>query len=176
MADNSTAPTGDLVQGTYRLDPTKSQVHYTGKHLFGMGTVHATLSIRAGELRVCEPLAASTVTVTVDAASFSSANTKRDKDVRSAGLLDVANYPDITFASDSLLQTGDGLLVTGTVTAHGQTIGVDVRIDRVTPEGAGIRLHGRAEHLDRTAFGITGSRGMVGRYLDLELDAFAVAA
>jgi polyisoprenoid-binding protein YceI len=176
MADNSTSTTGELAQGMYRLDPTKSQVHYTGKHLFGMGTVHATLSIRAGELHVCEPLAASTVTVTVDAASFSSANTKRDKDVRSAGLLDVATYPDITFTSDSLRQTGDGLLVAGTVTAHGHTVGVDVRIDRVTPEGAGIRLHGRAEHLDRTAFGITGSRGMVGRYLDLELDAFAVAA
>jgi polyisoprenoid-binding protein YceI len=151
-------------------------VHYTGKHMFGMGSVHATFSIRAGQLRVCEPLATSTVTVTVDATSFSSANARRDKDVRSAGLLDVANFPDITFASDSLRQTGDALLVTGTVTAHGQTVGVDVRIDRITPEGAGLRLHGRAEHLDRTAFGITGSRGMVGRYLDLELDAFATAA
>ena len=173
---DSTASTAELAQGTYHLDPTKSQVHYTGKHLFGMGTVHATLSIRAGEVRIREPLTTSTVTVTVEAASFSSANTKRDKDVRSAGLLDVSNYPDITFASDSLRQTEDGLLVTGTVTAHGHTAGVDVRIDRVTPEGAGIRLHGRAEHLDRAAFGITGSRGMVGRYLDLELDAFAVAA
>jgi polyisoprenoid-binding protein YceI len=176
MTDNSTASTAELAQGTYRFDPTKSRVHYTGKHLFGMGTVHATFSIRAGDLRVCEPLATSTVTVTVDAGSFSSANTKRDKDVRSGGLLDVAHYPEITFASESLRQTGDALLVTGTVTAHGHTVGVDVRIDRVTPEGAGIRLHGRAERLDRTAFGITGSRGMVGRYLDLELDAFAVTA
>ena len=72
-----------------------------------------------------------------------------------------------------LQQNGDTLLVTGTVTAHGHTVGVDVLIDHLTHEGTGIRLHGRAEHLDRTAFGITGSRGMVGRYLDLDLDAFA---
>jgi hypothetical protein len=73
-------------------------------------------------------------------------------------------------------QDGDTLLVTGTVTAHGHTVGVGVRIDRLTHEGTGIRLQGRAEHLDRTAFGITGSRGMVGRYLDLELDAYAITA
>jgi polyisoprenoid-binding protein YceI len=172
----STASTAVLVRGTYRLDPAKSQVHYTGKHMFGLGTVHATFTIHGGELRVCEPLTTSTATVTVDAASFNSANTKRDKDVRSAGLLDIANYPDITFASDGVQQNGDTLLVTGTVSAHSYTVGVDLRIDRITDEGTGIRLHGRAEHLDRTAFGITGSRGMVGRYLDLELDAFAIAA
>jgi polyisoprenoid-binding protein YceI len=176
MTDSGTAPTAALGQGTYRLDPTKSQVHYTGKHMFGMGTVHATFTIRGGELQIREPLATSSATVTVDAASFSSANTRRDRDVRSAGLLDIATYPDITFASESLHQSGDTLLVAGTVTAHGNSVGVDVRIDRITPEGTGIRIHGRAEHLDRTAFGMTGSRGMVGRYLDLELDAFATIA
>lgn len=175
MTDSSTASTAVLVPGTYRLDPTKSQVRYTGKHMFGMGTVHATFAIQGGELRIGEPLETSSATVRVDAASFSSHNAKRDKDVRSAGLLDVTNYPDITFASDRLQQSGAALLVTGTVTAHGHSVGVNVHIDRISREGTGIRLHGRAEHLDRTAFGITGSRGMVGRYLDLELDAFAIA-
>lgn len=176
MTDSSTASTAVLVPGTYRFDPTKSQVHYTSKHMFGMGTVHATFTVQGGELRVCEPRTTSSVIVTVDAASFSSNSARRDKDVRSAGLLDVTNYPDITFASDRLQQSGDTLLVTGTVTAHGHTVEVNVHIDRIAREGTGIRLHGRAEHLDRTAFGITGSRGMVGRYLDLELDAFAIAA
>ena len=158
--------------GTYRIDSSQSQVHYSGKHMFGLGTVHATLKVHDGELRIGESLATSSATVTVDAASFSSSNPKRDKDVRSAGLLDVDKYPDITFASDSLQVTDDDWLVTGAVTAHGHTVPVEVRIDSVTHEGTGIRLHGRAEPLDRTAFGITGSRGMVGRYLDLELDAF----
>jgi polyisoprenoid-binding protein YceI len=176
MTDSSSAVTTVLAPGTYRLDPAKSQVHYSGKHMFGLGTVRATFTIEGGELRIGEPLAASSIAVTVDAASFSSGNTKRDKDVCSAGLLDVAEHPVITFASDTVQQAGDTLLVTGTVTAHGHTVEVDVHIDRITDEGTGIRLHGRAEHLDRTDFGITGSRGMVGRYLDLELDAFATTA
>ncbi len=164
-----------IAPGQYRLDPTRSRVHYTGKHMFGLGTVHATFSVQEGELRIDEQVAASQVTVVVAAASFASGNAKRDKDVRAASLLDVDRYPTITFASDAMQTTSDGLLVHGTVTTHGHTVPVDVRIDRVTHEGNGIRVHGRAEQLDRTAFGITGSRGMVGRYLDLEVDAFAPA-
>lgn len=38
-----------------------------------------------------------------------------------------------------------------------------------------LRMHGRAEHPDRTAFGITGSRGFADRYLDIDLDVVAVA-
>lgn len=176
MTNSSTASITVLAPGEYRLDPNKSQVHYSGKHMFGLGTVHATFTIQGGGLSIGAPLATSSASVTVDAASFASNNAKRDKDVRSAGLLDVARYPDITFASDSLQETEDGWLVAGTVTAHGHTVPVHVRIDLVADEGTGVRVHGRAEHLDRTAFGITGSRGVVGRYLDLELDVFAITA
>lgn len=175
MTDGSTAANVVLPPGAYRLDPTRSTVRYSGKHLFGLGTVHASFSVRSGELRVGERSADSSTTVTVDAASFSSGNARRDRDVRSSGLLDVDRYPDITFSADGFTQAEDGWLVTGTVTAHGRSVPVDLRIDRVTTEGTGVRVHGRAEHLDRTAFGITGSKGMVGRYLDLEVDAFAVA-
>jgi polyisoprenoid-binding protein YceI len=175
MTDSGTAAIAGLTPGTYRIDPTQSQVHYSGKHMFGMGTVRATFSIAGGELRVGDTLASSRTVVTVDATSFSSNNARRDNDVRSAGLLDVDRYPTITFESDSLRQAEDGWVAPGSVTAHGHTVPVDVRIDRATGEGAGIRLHGRAERLDRTAFGITGSRGMVGRYLNLELDVFATA-
>jgi len=176
MTDNNAASVAVLAPGTYRLDPDKSKVHYSSKHMFGLGTVHATFTIHEGELVIGDPLEMSSATVTVDAASFHSYSAKRDRDVRSAGLLDVARYPNITFASNSLQATADGFLVPGTVTAHGHTVPVEVRIDRVTREDTGVRVHGRAEHLDRTAFGITGSRGMVGRFLDLELDAFATAA
>jgi hypothetical protein len=59
------------------------------------------------------------------------------------------------------------------VTAHGAAAPVDVAIDRVTPNGNGVRVHARADHLDRHAFGITGSKGMAGRYLDLDVDVLA---
>jgi polyisoprenoid-binding protein YceI len=161
--------------GTYAIDPARSKVEYTGRHMFGLGVVHAAFSIVSGKLTVTDPPAGSRVEVLMDASSFTSNNAKRDKDVRSAPLLDVAAYPDITFESEGLRQKGDHWQLSGTVTAHGRAVPVQLMIDRLTLEGdGGVRVHARAAHLDRHSFDITGSKGMVGRYLDLNLDAYAV--
>ena len=162
--------------GIYRIDPQQSQVSYVGRHMFGLGIVHATFAISSGQLQVADPLAGSSVAVTIDASSFQSNSVKRDKDVRSASLLDVATHPDITFCSETVSRDGDNWRVTGIVTAHGKAVPVDVVIDEVTPQTGGVRVHGRARHLDRYAFGVTNGKGMVGRYLDLDLDVFAVPA
>ena len=173
MLDQHSQPLTAPASGTYRLDPQRSQVRYTGKHMLGLGTVHATFSVRDGELRVGEATKTLSTKVTVDAASFHSGSSKRDRDVRSRGLLDVEQYPDITFASASIRKTSDGWLIPGTVTAHGHAVPIDVRVDRLTAVASELHVHGWARGLDRTAFGITGSRGLVGRYLDLEIEAVA---
>jgi polyisoprenoid-binding protein YceI len=159
--------------GTYRVDPERSTVSYSGRHIFGLGAVHATFTISSGLLRVADPITASTAEVTVDASSFRSDKARRDKDVRSRMLLNAATYPEITFVSDSLRQDGVGWVLTGAVTAHGTRVPVQVRIDRVATEGDSIRVHARAEHLDRYAFGVTKGKGMAGRFLDLDLDVAA---
>jgi len=162
--------------GTYRMDPQRSNIAYSGRHMFGVGKVHATFALGSGELRVAEPFTASTVSVTVAAASFTSSSAKRDKDVRAAGLLDVLTYPDISFAADGLDNQGDRWQLSGTVTAHGTTVPIRVIVDRISAELDGVRVHARASHLDRYAFGINKGKGMVGRYLDLDLDVVAVPA
>jgi polyisoprenoid-binding protein YceI len=144
--------------------------------MFGLGAVHATFAISSGKLQVADPLTGSSVVVTVDAGSFRSNSAKRDKDVRSASLLDVAAHPDITFCSEALRRDGDRWRVTGIVTAHGKAVPVEVVVDQVAHQTGGVRVHGRAKHLDRYAFGVTKGKGMVGRYLDLDLDVFAVPA
>ena len=167
---------GAPAAGRYRLDPETSNIGYSSKHMFGLGTVHASFSVISGEIEVTDPRSASKVSVTVDAASFTSNSAKRDRDVRSTSLLDVAHHPDITFLSEDLRRDGDEWRLTGSITAHGNVVSVEVLIDRMTPETTGVRMHARAEHLDRLAFGVTKGRGMVGRYLDLDLDVFAVPA
>jgi polyisoprenoid-binding protein YceI len=173
MAESSVVALTVPVAGTYRLDTDKSLVRYSGKHRFGTGTVHATFKLKSGDVLVADPLAFSSVDLTVDANSFASNSPKRDKDVRSKMLLDVATHPDINFSSKRLREEGDSWIVAGEVTTHGQTLPVEVTIDRVTQDGDAITLHGRADHLDRYALGVTKGKGMVGRYLDLELDAVA---
>jgi polyisoprenoid-binding protein YceI len=176
MLDQQSQPLTGPASGAYRLDPSRSRVRYTGKHMFGFGTVHATFCVRDGELRIGDAMTTLSVRVTVDAASFRSGSDKRDRDVRSRGLLDVERYPDITFTSESVREAPDGWLVPGTVTAHGQEVPIDVRVDRVTVDGSELHVHGWSRRLDRAEFGITGSRGLVGRYLDLEIEAVATSA
>jgi polyisoprenoid-binding protein YceI len=176
MTADSTAAFHLPATGTYRVDPEQSVVSYSGRHMFGLGTVHATFTVRSGELRVTDPATASTVAVDIDAASFHSNSAKRDKDVTGRSLLDVETFPDITFVSDGVREGAARWLVSGCVTAHGRTVPVEVVVDDVHPEGDGMRLHAHADRLDRHAFGITGSKGMVGRYLDLHMDVFASKA
>jgi polyisoprenoid-binding protein YceI len=173
MADSSVVALTVPAVGTYRLDPDRSVIHYSGKHRFGTGTVHATFKIKSGDILVADPFTQSSVNLIVDANSFASNSAKRDKDVRSKMLLDVATYPDINFSATTLREAADGWMVTGEVTTHDRSLPVEVTIDRVTQDGDVISLHGRAEHLDRYALGVTKGKGMVGRYLDLELDAVA---
>ncbi len=173
MTADSPASTRLPRPGTYRIDPERSTVSYAGRHMFGLGAVHATFTISSGLLQVADPVTASTAEMTVDASSFRSDKPRRDKDVRSARFLDAVNYPEIGFVSEDLRQDGDGWLLSGTVTAHGNQVPVQIRIDRVALDGDRLDVHARAEHLDRYAFGITKAKGMAGRYLDLDLDVVA---
>lgn len=109
--------------GTCRVDPERSTVSYSGRHLLGLGTVHATFKVSSSVLQVADPVTASTVEVTVDAGSFRSDKARRDKDVRSATFLDVTTYPEIAFRSESLRPDGDGWVLAGSVTAHGTRAG-----------------------------------------------------
>jgi len=113
--------------GRYRVDPQRSTVTYSGRHMFGLGAVRATFTIASGELLVADPVAASTVVVSVDAGSFRSDKSRRDDQVRSASLLDAATYPNITFTSDGLREQGAGWLLDGALTAHGSAADVHRR-------------------------------------------------
>jgi polyisoprenoid-binding protein YceI len=163
-----------LEAGTYRIDPDQSTVAYSSKHMFGAGTVHAGFGIRSGEIVLTEPLAGSSAHAVIDAASFTSTIPKRDRDVKSASLLDVATYPDITFTSTAVRRVGDQILIDGDVTAHGSTVPVQLTATSLESSTDGIHIRAQARHLDRYAFGISKSKGMVGRFLDLDFDVLAV--
>jgi len=94
-----------ITAGRYRLDPVQCSVRADVKAMFGLVTVHGSFRIRSGELVIADSPADSSVTAILDAGSFASGNTKRDRDVTSAGLLDAATYPEIAFVSDSVRTT-----------------------------------------------------------------------
>ena len=104
--------------GTYTVDPATTTVAFNTRRVFGLGPVKGVFALRSGSLDVAEPLNASRVSVSVDAASFATGNPKRDSQVRSADFLDVQDHPEIIFASTGLSETAEGWVLRGEITAR----------------------------------------------------------
>jgi polyisoprenoid-binding protein YceI len=65
--------------------------------------------------------AASRFDVTIDVASINTGNGLQNKHAKSDEWFDAAKYPQIRFASKSIVKTGNGYQVTGDLTVHGVT-------------------------------------------------------
>jgi polyisoprenoid-binding protein YceI len=126
----------------------------------------------------------SRVDVTVQTASLDTNNTGRDGVLRSDDFFDVQRYPTMRFVSRRVEPRPDRTLaVSGDLTIHGVTKPIDVVVavnGLNTIEHVG-RLAGfeTTFHIDRTAFGVNGTRWTGGRLLispDVEIHLALAAA
>ena len=155
--------------GRYQMDPGGCSVTFRTRHLFGLAPVRGRFAIRAGTVNVSEPLAASRVYAEIETASFHTGNRPRDTRVRSAGFLGADQYPVLAFSSEGL----DGQVLAGTLTVREVTRPVRVRaeVTDVSPRSFTARATVR---IDRYDFGVTASRGLAGRYLDVTVEVRCV--
>ena len=172
---SETFPADAPPPGTYTLDPERTTIRADVKAMFGLLTVHGTFRLRSGQVIIAADPAASTAQASIEAGSFASGNTTRDADVVSASLLDAKAYPEITFTGEGARRDGDGWVVPGSVTAHGTAVPAEVRLGDARLEAGGARFRATAR-LDRTSFGVTKKKGMVGRTVDLVIEAVAQPA
>lgn len=152
--------------GRYDLDIRRSTVSFTTRHIFGLAAVRGTFAIRTGTLAVAEPVEASRLRVEIDAGSFHTGTRARDEAVRSARFLDTGRYPAMAFTADGF--TGDTL--SGQLTVRDVTVPVTLTVGNVSVDSESFTASASAR-IDRFAFGVTASRGMAGRYLDLSVQA-----
>lgn len=76
------------------------------------------------------------VRATIDVASISTREEKRDEHLRSADFFDAQNYPTLTFVSKAAKRTSDGLELTGDLTIRGTTREIVLAVEGITPEHA----------------------------------------
>ena len=107
-----------LTQGTWNLDPTHSSAGFTVRHA-GISKVRGQFTELEGTLVLGETLADSSVTATIQAASFSSGDANRDAHVRGADFFDVEVFPTLSFASSTVSVDEDDFELTGTLTIRG---------------------------------------------------------
>jgi polyisoprenoid-binding protein YceI len=168
-----TFPPGTPPPGSYTLDPVRTTVRADVKAMFGLFTVHGTFRLTSGQVIIAADPGESSVRASLDAASYASGNAKRNADVRSPGLLDAQGFPDIIFAGRGARRDGADWVLNGSVTAHGTPVPAQVRVTGVRADGeaaGSVRFQATAR-LDRTSFGVTRKKGMVGRMVTVVIEA-----
>ena len=155
--------------GRYDIDTGGSSVAFRTRHLFGLAPVRGTFRIKAGTVDVTEPLAGSRIRAEIDAASFSTGHGARDTSVRSARFLDAERHPVMVFVAEKM----EGDVLDGALTVCGTTRPARLPAE-VSVLADGSLLARAAVRIDRAEFGVTASRGLAGRYLDVSIEARCV--
>ncbi|WP_298133532.1 YceI family protein [Micropruina sp.] len=114
------------LKGTYVLDASHSQLGFVARHAM-VTKVRGSFNEVAGTATLdgANP-SASTLSVTMQAASVDTRSEGRDAHLRSADFFDAEKYPEITFTGTDFAVDGDVITVTGDLTIKGVTHSVTV--------------------------------------------------
>ena len=118
---------------TYKIDPAHSSIGFHLGHM--MGKVVGKFTKFEGKIDIDrEHPQQSSVTVRIQAGSIDTGIHKRDEHLCSVEFFDVAKYPEITFKSRSVKQTGaQSGDILGDLTMHGVTKPITLHVKLVTP-------------------------------------------
>lgn len=104
----------------------------------------------------------SSVSAVIKTAGIDTMNEKRDNHLRSADFFDVEKYPEITFKSKKIKKSGDKYIMSGTLTMHGVSRGIEIPftvLGKMTDPDGNTRMgiEGHAA-LDRKDYGLNWNR------------------
>jgi len=158
----SFASTADAAE--WKIDGSHTSVEFKVRHMM-VSWVRGSFAKVTGVVQLDhENLAASSVNVSIEAASVDTNNEKRDKHLRNSDFFDVEKYPSITYVSREVRNVGaDSLEFVGDLTLLGTTrevvmVVTDIAAPVTSPWG-GIKSGASASFtIARSAFGMTYSK------------------
>lgn len=128
MTTTATTPAtlADLA-GTWTLDPTHTRIGFVARHAMVTKVRGAFNEFEGTAVVDGSDLGASTVEVTIKAASIDTRNEQRDGHLRSNDFLAMDEHPEITFVSTGVRASGGtSLELTGDLTIKGVTRSVTI--------------------------------------------------
>lgn len=163
--------------GSYRTDPRHAYIVFSYDHM-GMSHPHLRWRKWSGELDWdAEDPDASSVYVTINAASVDSGVDEFDGHLRGERFFDVANHPEITFESTSIERTGPSTgKISGDLTIRGVT--APVVLDAVINGAKGDAQDGvyklgfsATATVKRSMFGITAYLPLVSDEVEISIES-----
>jgi polyisoprenoid-binding protein YceI len=110
------------LSGTYILDPAHTRIGFVARHAMVTKVRGQFNDFEGSGVVDASDFSKSTVTVTIQAASIDTRNKQRDAHLRSNDFLAMEEYPQITFTSTGIQQTGPtSVELTGDLTIRGVT-------------------------------------------------------
>lgn len=145
-------------QDVYNIDPVHSSVAFKVRHMM-VSDVKGGFESFSGAVKL-DPtnIENSSVEVTIEAASVSTHNEKRDGHLKSPDFFDVEKFPTISFKSKKVTKKGDGFVALGDLTMHGVTKEIELPFTLTGPVNAGpasIIGVSAATELNRQDFGVS---------------------
>lgn len=167
----------------FKIDPAHSTIAFKVRHL--LGTAKGKFTKFNGTIDVDrEHPEKSSVTVSIQTASIDTAIAKRDEHLRGDDFFNVQKFPEITFKSRRVKQTGPNAgEIAGDLTMHGATREITLRVELLgTPESIAknqsTRWRVTTAPIKRSAFGLSWSQSveavsMIGDEvaIDIEIEA-----
>ena len=121
MSDTSTtALHPDYLAGTWKLDPTHSELSFTVRHL-KVTKVRGTFDSFDVTVVTSDDPAGVSVEATVDVASVNTKQEQRDQHLRTSDFFKADEHPQMTFRSTGLTADGEDFTLTGELTLRGVT-------------------------------------------------------
>jgi len=126
------------VTGTWTIDPVHSDVSFIVRHMM-VSKVRGHFGRFEGQIVISADPLASTATASIDLGSINTNNEQRDNHIRSADFFEVEKYPTMTYRSTGIRQAGDGFVVDGELSLHGETrpVALDVDVNGFGPDPFG---------------------------------------
>jgi len=163
----------------YNIDSRHSEAAFKIRHW--MSKVSGKFADMSGVVNIdkANP-SASSVDITIKAASVNTGQAGRDEHLRKPDFFDVEKYPDITFKSTKIAAAGkkDVYNVTGDFTMHGVTKQITVPVEVLGFQGDRVGF-GFSTTLNRKDYGIVWNRTMdsnvmLGDDVDIDISIEAV--
>jgi polyisoprenoid-binding protein YceI len=173
------------IMTTWNIDTSHSGVHFSVRHMV-IAKVRGTFDRWQGTFQFDEQnLAASKVSVRIEAASLNTREEKRDGHLRSPDFFDVEQYPELTFESTKVEKASDvRYRVTGNLTLHGVTKEVVLDAESLgsgkDPWGNERAAFEAKTTINRKDYGLNWNQALeaggvlVGENVDISLDVQAV--
>jgi polyisoprenoid-binding protein YceI len=156
------ADSADMPVRRLELDWPHSAIEFTVPFM-GLSTVRGAFGAFEGTMMYdAADITRSSISIVIRASSINTNVAFRDQHLRSPDFFDVEKYPVITFRSERISRTAQGLVIRGPLTIKGTTQVVDIPFDVIHPLSTDAWSNQRAGFrgtltIKRSAFGVHGT-------------------